>query len=154
MPIQIVSAQKSDAEIIIAFNQKMAMETEDRRLPDDVIGPGVHAMLDDPQKGLYLLAKNENGEILGQLMVTFEWSDWRNATFWWIQSVYVAPEARRQGVYRLLHERVRTMAQESQKACGIRLYVEKENLGAQKTYEDLGMNHSHYFMYEEDWSVG
>ena len=151
--MQIVSAQKGDAEFIIAFNQKMALETENRQLPDDVIGPGVHAMLDDPQKGLYLLAKNENGEILGQLMVTFEWSDWRNATFWWIQSVYVAPEARRQGVYRLLHERVRTMAQESQKACGIRLYVEKENRGAQKTYEDLGMHHSHYFMYEEDWSA-
>ena len=153
MPFQIVPAQLDDAQCIIDFNQQMAVETEDRRLPDDVIGPGVRAVLADANKGLYLLAKNDHGDILGQLMVTFEWSDWRNGMFWWIQSVYVAPAARRQGIYRSLHERVRDMARDSGQACGIRLYVEKENLGAQKTYEDIGMQHSHYFMYEEDWSA-
>ena len=151
MSFQIVPAQMDDAQCIIEFNQQMAIETEDRRLPDDVIGPGVRAVLSDTNKGLYLLAKNENGDILGQLMVTFEWSDWRNGMFWWIQSVYVAPNARRQGIYRSLHERVRDMARDSGQACGIRLYVEKENTGAQKTYEDIGMQHSHYLMYEEDW---
>ena len=153
MSFQIVPAQMDDAQCIIDFNQQMAVETEDRRLPDDVIGPGVRDVLSDANKGLYLLAKNDRGDILGQLMVTFEWSDWRNGMFWWIQSVYVAPTARRKGIYRSLHERVRSMARDSGQACGIRLYVEKENIGAQKTYEDIGMKHSHYLMYEEDWST-
>ena len=153
MSFRIVPAQMDDAQFIIDFNQQMAIETEDRRLADDVIGPGVRAILSDTNKGLYLLAKSEEGVILGQLMVTFEWSDWRNGMFWWIQSVYVSPTARRQGIYSSLHKRVRELAKESGQACGIRLYVEKENLGAQKTYEDIGMQHSHYFMYEEDWSA-
>jgi ribosomal protein S18 acetylase RimI-like enzyme len=152
MSFHIVPAQESDADIIIDFNQQMAVETEDRRLPDDVIGPGVRSILSDVQKGLYLLAKDDQGKIVGQLMVTYEWSDWRNGTFWWIQSVYVAPAARRQGIYRRLHEEVRKLARATGQACGIRLYVEKENLGAQKTYEDIGMKHSHYLMYEEDWA--
>ena len=149
----IVPAQKSDGDIIIDFNQKMAMETESRKLADHVIGPGVRDILADKNKGLYLLAKDENGAIVGQLMVTYEWSDWRNGMFWWIQSVYVAPHARRQGIYRRLHDEVRKMARDSGQACGIRLYVEKENTGAQKTYEDIGMTPSHYLMYEEDWSA-
>ena len=153
IPYTIVPAQESDGDIIIDFNQKMALETEDRKLPEDVIGPGVRDILSDTNKGLYLLAKDEQGAIVGQLMVTYEWSDWRNGMFWWIQSVYVAPHARRQGIYRRLHEEVRHMARETGQACGIRLYVEKENVGAQKTYEDIGMKHSHYYMYEEDWSV-
>jgi ribosomal protein S18 acetylase RimI-like enzyme len=152
MSFHIVPASESDAEIIIDFNQLMAVETEDRRLPDDIIGPGVRSILSDSQKGLYLLAKDNNGNIVGQLMVTYEWSDWRNGTFWWIQSVYVAPSARRQGIYRRLHEEVRNIARATGQACGIRLYVEKENVGAQKTYEDIGMKHSHYLMYEEDWA--
>ena len=106
----IVPAQESDGDIIIDFNQKMAIETEDRRLPDDVIGPGVRDILSDTNKGLYLLAKDNEGAIVGQLMVTYEWSDWRNGMFWWIQSVYVAPHARRQGIYRRLHEEVRSIA--------------------------------------------
>ena len=149
--MQIVSAQKGDAEFIIAFNQKMALETENRRLPDDVIGPGVHAMLDDPQKGLYLLAKNENGEILGQLMVTFEWSDWRNSNIWWIQSVFVSFESRRQGVYRALYNHIYQQASTDDTIGGIRLYVDQDNNIAQQTYSNLGMTKSHYQMYEIDF---
>ena len=152
MSFHISTAHRDDAAHIVAFNQTMALDTENRRLAHEVIAPGVHDVLSDPHKGLYLLAKDEGKAVVGQLMVTYEWSDWRNGMFWWIQSVYVAPEARRQGIYRALHERVRELARESGQACGIRLYVERDNATAQKTYEDIGMKPSQYLMYEEDWS--
>jgi ribosomal protein S18 acetylase RimI-like enzyme len=101
----------------------------------------------DPSKGLYYIAES-TGKIAGQLMITYEWSDWRNATFWWIQSVYVHPEYRNHGVFRALYRFIETIARTHGDVCGVRLYVEKENDRAQKTYEALGMKHSHYEMME------
>ena len=95
------------------------------------------------------MVAEENKQIIGGLMITFEWSDWRDAWFWWIQSVYIMPDFRGQGIYRLLYEFVKEFAAKSENVCGFRLYVEKENLSAQKVYEKLGMDQSHYLMYEE-----
>jgi len=135
-----------DLQTIAAFNSAMAEETEGRALQKDIILPGVEAVLQDPLKGFYLLAEDE-GKIIGQLMITFEWSDWRNGNIWWIQSVYVQPEARRKGVYKSLYEEVCRIALKS-KVTGIRLYVDEFNDDAQKVYSSLGMRESHYVMYE------
>ena len=91
----------------------------------------------------------QHGQVVGSLMVTTEWSDWRNGVFWWVQSVYISPDYRRQGIYGQLYAQVKTLAEQQQNVCGFRLYVEKENVIAQKTYASLGMEQSHYLMYEE-----
>lgn len=141
-------AIKKDALDLVEFNQAMAMETEGKRLNPDILKSGVEAVFDDEKKGFYVVAE-ENGKIVGGLMVTFEWSDWRNRWFWWIQSVYILPDFRGRGIYRLLYEFVKTEAEKSKNICGFRLYVEKENVNAQKVYEKTGMESSHYLMYEE-----
>ncbi|MBN2414697.1 GNAT family N-acetyltransferase [bacterium] len=141
-------AEAKDAEEIIRFNQAMAFETEKRRLPDEVISAGVGHIFTHPEAGFYLVAE-EGGVTAGSLMVTYEWSDWRNGCFWWIQSVYVLPEFRRRGVYRRLYAEVKRLAAAADDCCGFRLYVEKENSPAQKTYEALGMAPCPYIMYEE-----
>jgi ribosomal protein S18 acetylase RimI-like enzyme len=145
------TSTKSDLTTIVSFNTAMAKETEGKSLADTAIRPGVLALLEDPSKGFYVLAE-ENSEIIGQLMVTREWSDWRNGDFWWIQSVYVLPEFRGKGVYRAMHEKIINMAETEDKVCGIRLYVDKDNSSAQEVYNKLGMEKSHYVMFEEDWS--
>lgn len=146
--LRVRVAEPSDGEAFVRFNCAMAMETEGRRLDESVVAPGVEAVLADSSHGFYVLA--ESGErIVGALMVTFEWSDWRNGRFWWIQSVYVMPEYRRRGVYRRLYDFVRERARDDGNVCGFRLYVEKDNAAAQKTYERLGMSPSDYLMYEE-----
>ncbi len=137
-----------DAEIIAEFNQAMAMETEDKTLDNAILTNGVTRLISEPERGFYLVA-SENDTIAGSLMITKEWSDWRNQEFWWIQSVYVAPEFRRQGVYRLLYQSVKELADQQNNVCGFRLYVEKENRVAQATYENLGMEESYYLMYEQ-----
>lgn len=137
-----------DAEIIVEFNQAMAMETEDKTLDNVILTNGVTRLISEPERGFYLVA-SENDTIAGSLMITKEWSDWRNQEFWWIQSVYVAPEFRRQGVYRLLYQSVKELADQQNNVCGFRLYVEKENRVAQTTYENLGMEESYYLMYEQ-----
>ncbi|MCE2030432.1 GNAT family N-acetyltransferase [Sessilibacter corallicola] len=137
-----------DAEIIVEFNQAMAMETEDKTLDNAILTNGVTRLISEPERGFYLVA-SENDTIAGSLMITKEWSDWRNQEFWWIQSVYVAPEFRRQGVYRLLYQSVKELADQQNNVCGFRLYVEKENRVAQTTYENLGMEESYYLMYEQ-----
>ena len=126
----------------------MAWETEQKKLDEVVLSKGVLALIEDSNKGFYLVAE-QNSRVVGSLMVTTEWSDWRNAVFWWIQSVYIAPDYRRQGIYAQLYAQVKALAEKQQDVCGFRLYVEKENLIAQKTYESLGMEQSHYLMYEE-----
>ncbi len=141
-------AEKSDAPALVEFNQAMALETEGKKLDFDVLKSGVEAVFDDEKKGFYVVAE-KSGEIVGGLMVTFEWSDWRGCWFWWIQSVYILPKERGRGVYRLLYEFVKAEAAKSKNVCGFRLYVEKENERAQKVYEKLGMESSHYLMYEE-----
>ncbi|MFK2872170.1 GNAT family N-acetyltransferase [Dyella lipolytica] len=125
----------------------MAWETEQKRLDTQVLMRGVTAVFDEPRRGFYLMAERD-GQAVGCLLVTFEWSDWRNGDFWWIQSVYVVPEARRGGVFRALHAEVARRASDAG-AVGLRLYVETENRRAQSTYRELGMAECHYLMYEQ-----
>lgn len=141
-------ARQEDAPALIEFNQAMALETEGKQLDSDILSKGVEAVFSDEKKGFYVAAESD-GKIIGGLMITFEWSDWRDAWFWWIQSVYVLPDFRGQGIYRLLYQFVKDKAEESKDVCGFRLYVERENRRAQKVYEKLGMKLSHYLMYEE-----
>ena len=148
-PVVVREASAADHAVLCAYNQAMAEETEGRRLDEEKLSRGVRAVLADPGKGRYLVAERD-GRVVGQLMVTFEWSDWRDGLFWWIQSVYVAPDARRGGVYRALHERVVELARASGEACGVRLYVEVENRTARATYERLGMKPCRYGMYEQE----
>ena len=131
-----------------AFNAAMAFETEGKELIADVIGAGVRKLIETPSLGFYLVAEHE-GRVVACLMITNEWSDWRNGLFWWIQSVYVDAAFRRQGVYRRMYEEVRSLAKADAGVCGFRLYVEKENEVAHATYASLGMKETDYFMYEE-----
>ena len=141
-------ATSTDAPVLIEFNAAMALETEHKALLPEVIGAGVHSLLANPAAGFYVVAE-QNDRAVGSLMITKEWSDWRNGTFWWIQSVYVRPESRRQGVYRNLYRHVQQMAAEDPGVCGFRLYVERENSRAQATYGALGMKPTHYLVFEE-----
>jgi len=126
----------------------MALETESKHLDPGRVTLGVKHLINHPALGCYYLAQRA-GEIVGQCMVTCEWSDWRCAPMWWFQSVYVAPEARRQGVFSALHRHVHQAALE-QGVAQLRLYVERDNLAAQNTYQKLGMQPGHYLMYEQD----
>ena len=146
MNIRIAKAK--DANSLVEFNQAMALETEGKKLDSDILKNGVEVVFDDDRKGFYVVAE-EDGQIVGGLMVTFEWSDWRNGWFWWIQSVYILPGFRGRKIYSLLYEFVKNKAAAQGNVCGFRLYVEKENVTAQKVYEKLGMESSHYLMYEE-----
>jgi GNAT superfamily N-acetyltransferase len=147
--VKIRKAQKNDAPAIIKFNQQMARETENKTLDPEKIKSGVEAVFQDPAKGFYLIAERDNRPA-GCLLITREWSDWRNAYFWWIQSVYVTRQNRRQGIYKALHKKVREMARSSdEKVVGFRLYVEKNNKIAQKTYKNIGMHSTYYKMFEE-----
>ncbi len=146
--MNIRTAKFEDADSLVEFNQAMALETEGKRLDSQILRNGVEAVLSDKPKGFYTVAESE-GKIVGGLLVTFEWSDWRNSWFWWIQSVYILPEFRGGKIYRLLYEFVKQNAKEKGDVCGFRLYVEKENANAQKVYEKCGMEASHYLMYEE-----
>ena len=128
----------------------MAQETEGLALDADVVRPGVAAVLADDALGFYLVAEVD-GQAAGQLMVTYEWSDWRNGLFWWIQSVYVRLEFRRRGVYSALHRQVTQAAQEAGGVCGIRLYVEQDNTIAQQVYKSLEMHRTRYQMYEVEF---
>jgi len=142
-------ATKADTEALVGFNQAMALETEGKKLEAQVLRPGVEAVFGDEHKGFYVVA--ETGDtVVGGLLVTFEWSDWRNKWFWWIQSVYVLPEHRGQSVYGRMYEFVKSLADERGNVCGFRLYVEQENERAQRVYEKLGMHRSHYLAYEEE----
>ena len=141
-------AVAGDAATLAGFNRAMALETESKSLASEALLPAVEAVLRDPRHGFYVVAA-AGYEIAGSLLVTYEWSDWRNGRIWWIQSVYVRPAHRRRGVYRALHEFVRERARASGDVVGIRLYVERENLAAQRTYAALGMNETPYRVYEE-----
>ncbi len=148
MQLQIRKAELRDADVIASFNAAMALETEHKRLIPEIIRTGVRRLIDTPSLGFYLVAEDE-GRVVACLMITNEWSDWRNGLFWWIQSVYVEKDFRRQGVYRSLYEHVRSMAQGDAGVCGFRLYVEKENDVAHATYASLGMQQTDYLIYEE-----
>ncbi len=147
--IKIRLGYKKDAETIANFNILMAMETEHKKLPKNIITAGVKKILSNSQYGFYLIAE-KNNQIAGSLMVTKEWSDWRNGEFWWIQSVFIKTEFRRQGIYKKLYAFVKSKAQKNPDVCGFRLYVEEENSIAMQTYESCGMIKTHYKMYEEE----
>ena len=141
--IEIRDATLADTTVIAAFNQKLAAETEGKVLDPQIIGAGVTALLTDKSKGRYWVALI-NGEIAGQIMIVYEWSDWRNGNLWWIQSVYVSEKYRRQGVFSALYKHLESLAENDPGVAGIRLYVEKENTRAKKTYLSLGMSETHY----------
>lgn len=128
----------------------MALETERRTLEHDTLRWGVESVLEDQSKGRYFVAEI-NGEVIGQLLITYEWSDWRDGTFWWIQSVYVKEEYRGKGAFKALFRHVETLAKSDQGICGLRLYVEHDNERAKRTYEKLGMKKTPYEMYEIDY---
>lgn len=138
----------SDAEFIAHANERMALETEHKVLPPATIRSGVRRVLADPQLGRYFVAEHD-GQPIGCLMITYEWSDWRDGMFWWVQSVYVEPAHRGQGVYRALYTHVKQIAHAEGGCCGFRLYVEKDNARAQQTYARLGMSPTEYLMFEE-----
>jgi GNAT superfamily N-acetyltransferase len=151
MDIEIRAAAARDVEVIAANNTALALETEHRRLALETVRAGVAAALTDPSHGRYFVAEAA-GRVVGQIMHSFEWSDWRNGCFWMIQSVYVAPEARGQGVFRRLFQHLRTIARAEPRVCGLRLNVERNNARAQRTYRACGLVDSGYFVMEEDFS--
>jgi len=144
--ITVRKAKETDSEAVILFQEAMAMETEGLRLDRTVLTPGVRRVFDDPSKGCYYVAEDE-GSVIASLLITYEWSDWRNADVWWFQSVYVKKEYRRKGIFRLMYSYIRGEA-EANGIAGLRLYVETNNIVAQKTYESMGMTGEHYRMYE------
>jgi ribosomal protein S18 acetylase RimI-like enzyme len=146
--ITVRDATRADVDTLAQFNRHLAEETEDKTLDPETVRNGVTAVFDEPARGFYLVAERDE-RVVGSLMITTEWSDWRNGAFWWLQSVYVRPEDRREGVYSALHRAVRRRAQEDDEVCGIRLYVEHRNDDAQNTYEALGMTEAPYRLYGE-----
>lgn len=140
-------ANQDDATVIAQFNQAMALETESKHLQAEVIQAGVETMIADPALGFYLVVEHE-GRVIACLGVTYEWSDWRNGLFWWIQSVYVAPGARRIGAFSAMYAEVMNRARAESNVCGVRLYVEKDNRNAEQTYLSLGMHDTEYKLLE------
>jgi ribosomal protein S18 acetylase RimI-like enzyme len=147
MPLTIRRAVPADAGLIAAFNQALASESEQTRLDPAAVNPGVAAVLADPHKGFYTLAEKD-GEVVGQCLITYEWSDWRNGWFWWVQSVYVRGDARRSGVFRRLYDHILDEANKDPAVIGLRLYVERQNLRAIETYKSLGMVEAGYDVLE------
>ncbi len=146
--MKIRIAQRDDLTTLVAFNLAMANETEALILDKSILTQGVATVLAEPEKGHYLVAEVDQ-QVVASLMVTYEWSDWRAKNYYWIQSVYVQPEYRRQGIYRQLYQAVKQQAQAAGGAASFRLYVEQDNVQAQKTYQTLGMTPSDYLLYEE-----
>ena len=151
--IEIRRGRRKDASNIVDFQIRMAKETEDFALDRPTVEKGVHTVFDDPHKGAYWIAELD-GEVVGCLLTVPEWSDWRNGTVLWIHSVYVIPSARRRGIFRMMYENLKTTVAQSADLRGLRLYVERENERAQKTYNAMGMDGNHYKMFEwmrEGW---
>jgi ribosomal protein S18 acetylase RimI-like enzyme len=144
--IQIRKAIPSDTPSIVDFQLKMAWETENMRLVPEIVTKGVEAVFSDQSRGQYYVAESDS-KVVASLLITYEWSDWRNCNVWWFQSVYVLSEFRRQGIFRKMYNHIKELAVE-QDIAGLRLYVETRNSRAQKTYEALGMNSEHYSFYE------
>lgn len=140
-------AAAADARAIVTFQIDMARETEGVELDREICTQGVQAVFDNPSHGQYFVGEKD-GDVIASTLITYEWSDWRNGLVWWIQSVYVVPSARRQGVYAGLYEQIRILANAETNVCGIRLYVDKRNTTAQRVYSQLGMNGEHYQVFE------
>lgn len=150
--IHIRRATLGDAELLVEFNAAMALETEAKTLAPAVLRAGVARVLAEAARGFYLIAECD-GAIAGCLMITYEWSDWRNGDWWWFQSVYVLPAFRRDGVFRALFAEVQRMAQAAPNVVGLRLYVERENRRAQDTYAALGLAETHYRLWEREFAT-
>ena len=146
--MNIRMATVGDVDALVEFNLAMALETEGKQLDASTLRRGVEAVFADEKKGFYIVAEDEE-RILGGLMVTLEWSDWRNGWFWWIQSVYIRPEARGRRIYSRLYEFVKQRAAEQGDVCGFRLYAETDNHHAKMVYEKVGMHAPRYAMFEE-----
>ena len=147
MEISYRGATRHDAARIIEFQQAMARETEELELDLPTVTRGVNGVFDDPSRGRYFVAERD-GDVIASLMITPEWSDWRDGMVWWIQSVYVVPDCRRQRVYAGLYEYVKSLVANDDAVKGIRLYVDRRNERAQRVYERLGMNGEHYKVFE------
>ena len=145
--MKIRKADKNDFEIIAEYNYNLAYETEDKKLDKDILIKGVKKILSDETKGIYHVCEVD-GKVVGQIMYTYEWSDWRNGTFIWVQSVYVHKDYRGKGIFKALYNKVKEICDSSDEYVGIRLYVERENYNAQKTYQKIGMSECNYYMYE------
>ena len=148
---EVSRGEVCDIDTIVQFQADMAMESEGCVLNKEKVTKGVTAAMLDDSKGIYWVAKYE-GKTIGSLMITREWSDWNNEWYWWIQSVYVTPEYRKQGVYKAMYQKVKDAAKENN-VSQIRLYADKTNLSAQKAYQSLGMHESHYLMFEEEIGI-
>ncbi|MDB6125399.1 MAG: putative acetyltransferase [Pedosphaera sp.] len=147
--MNIRQATPKDAAIIADFNIRLAQETEDLLLEPNTVRQGVEALLKDPAKGFYFVVETSEAGVVGQILITYEWSDWRNGNIWWIQSVYVREEFHGKGVFKLLFEHVEKLAKESGEVCSLRLYVERENGRAHRAYQKLGMEETHYRVFEK-----
>ena len=144
---KIRNATRTDIPHIVRFNAAMALETENIVLETDILTSGVTALMKDPEKGFYIVAETES-EIRACLLITYEWSDWRNGLFWWIQSVYVEKQYRKAGLFKLMYNHIRDLIDKKQTIVGLRLYVDQENVNAQKVYESMGMSKTNYQLYE------
>jgi GNAT superfamily N-acetyltransferase len=140
-------ATATDAASITRFQQQMAKETEGITLDADTVGKGVSAVFEDPSRGIYYVLEVE-GQVIASLLITYEWSEWRNGQVWWIQSVYVERDFRGQGIFKQLYAYIQSLATSDENICGIRLYVDNTNAAAQKVYQSIGMNGDHYKVYE------
>lgn len=147
MTLTVRRATPADESVLVAFNTAIAWETEHKKLDTSVLTSGVRAVLADSSRGFYTVVER-GGEVVGQMMITFEWSDWRNGWFWWIQSVYVRADARRGGVFRELYRAIEAQAAADPSVIGLRLYFETDNARAQSTYRSLGMADTTYGMME------
>jgi GNAT superfamily N-acetyltransferase len=148
--IEIRNATRDDVPFLRDCNLAMALESEKKRLDGEVLTRGIVAVFDHPERGFYVVAER-GGIPVGSLLITHEWSDWRNGGWWWIQSVYVVPDARRAGVFTAMYREIESRAQASAGVIGLRLYVEKQNAGAQATYAALGMEPAYYSLYQRAW---
>jgi GNAT superfamily N-acetyltransferase len=145
--IIIRQAVLGDLKALVEFNCAMARETEGTALDPHRVTAGVRGLFEQPQRGFYLVAE-QSGHVVGALMITSEWSDWRNGLFWWIQSVYVPRDWRRQGIFRRLYQHVQQCARRDPQICGLRLYVDCNNGAAQQTYAAMGMTETAYRLYQ------
>ena len=149
MTFSLRAATLEDVPTLAAFQCAMALETEDHVLPEAVVTAGIKGLIAMPTRGRVWVAADQTDRCVGTASVTFEWSDWRAGTFWWLQSVYVTPSWRQRGVFRSLYEAVRREALADPTGIGLRLYVERDNLRAQGTYRALGMEETDYRLFEE-----
>jgi len=147
MEIEILKAEEKHLASIVDFQLKMALETESLELEKATLEQGVNAVFNNPSLAQYYIAQ-VNGQVIASLMITYEWSDWRNRMVWWIQSVYVVQEFRRKGVFSHFYRFIKSKVEQSEELGGIRLYVDKTNLSAQETYNKVGMNGEHYQLFE------